>query len=207
MRKLIIVSLLTICLLVLIQGTFAEATTFTREFRDMEQSFSSTNKMFSFSVIATIQTEPDGSWFIGNTYQVNYTIQLTYVNETLYNNFTMSCFDSNAIQYQTDATLQNNGTLTFNITAESGMGSYGIDQAFSIAVFDNRHTITNGSWFPSMQDQPIHVDVVNKPITTPSNLSGLVIDPLYVVMICLFLIAIGAVAILAYKMGRKNPPK
>ena len=93
-----------IALLVVSQSAFVNAETFTREFRDIGQSYSPTDKRFSNDVIATIQTEPDGSWFIGNTYQVTYTIRVSYVNETLYDleSFTLHCYDSRAIQYQTD---------------------------------------------------------------------------------------------------------
>ena len=207
MRKVIILSILTICLLIVSQSTFVNAATFTREFRDIGHSYSPTDKRFSYDVIATIQTEPDGSWFIGNTYQVTYTIRLTYVNETLYDldSFTVHCYDSSAIQYQTDATFQNSGTLTFNVTAEAGMGNYGIDQAFSSTVYNDERTITGGSWFPSMYDEPIHINVVNMPTATPSNLSaGLFIEPLFVVMICLFIIVLVAVGVAAYKIGKKN---
>ncbi len=196
-----------IALLVVSQSAFVNAETFTREFRDIGQSYSPTDKRFSNDVIATIQTEPDGSWFIGNTYQVTYTIRVSYVNETLYDleSFTLHCYDSRAIQYQTDATFQNSGTLTFNITADATMGNMGIDQGFSLTVYDDGETITGGSWFPSMYDEPIRINVVNRPTATPSNISaGLFVDPLFVAMICVFLIILVAVIFVAYKIGKKN---
>ena len=208
MRKLIILSLLTICLLILSQSAFVNAATFTREFRDIGQSYSPTDKRFSYDVVATIETEPDGTWFIGNTYQVNYTIRLTYINETLYDfdSFTVHCYDSSATSYQTDATFQNSGTLTFNLKAEAGVGIYGIDQGFSSTVYDDEGSITGGSWFPSMYDEPISINLVNMPTATPSNLSaGLFIEPLYIAMICLFIIVLIAVGVVAYKIGKKKP--
>ena len=85
------------------------------------------------------------------------------------------------------------------------MGNMGIDQGFSLTVYDDGETITGGSWFPSMYDEPIRINVVNRPTATPSNISaGLFVDPLFVAMICVFLIILVAVIFVAYKIGKKN---
>jgi hypothetical protein len=207
MRKLTTLSLLIISVLFITsQIVCVSAESFSREFRDIGQSYSPTDRRFSYDVIATIQTEPDGSWLIGNTYQVTYTIKLTYVNETLYdiNSLTVRCYDSNAVQYQTEATFQNSGTLTFNVKAETGMDTYGLDQGFSSSVYDNQGSITAGSWFPSMYDEPIKVKVMNVPINTSNAFSrNLSIEPLYLAVILAIIVVIVAVAIIAYKLGRK----
>lgn len=201
------------CLLIIVlsmsQSALVAAESFSREFRDIKSEYSPTDKRYAFDVIATIQTESDGSWIIGHSYQVEYKITLSYLNETFYDrdSFSIHCYAERAIPsaWDTDVTAQNSGMLTYNVTAEP-MGNRGMNEPFAITLFNNGQIVGAGSWFPDMQHDPILITVVNPPTATPFNISErLSIEPIYIIMICLFIIILTAVGVAAYKIGKKQP--
>ncbi len=115
-----------------------------RDFGDIAVLNSEGTNIFAFDVIRSVETEVDGNWVSGNTYNCNWTIRLDYINQGFINGSSYILFyfptpldndpdympiNTNvtvkALNNQTQLSLtQKNGTLSATFTPQNTDGYF-----------------------------------------------------------------------------------
>jgi hypothetical protein len=170
-----------IMLLLTFEGlSTAHAQTITNDFgtTDITADNSAHNIVCTINVSTSILTEPNGKWLANSTYEVIWTISMTYVNQSLFDPdiFWVICNDQeNAVQEgvvqnvttpQTTATPYMKGELIALFKPTSPM-NFALNSSFSFAVFYKGNKVTSGTWKQNATYPPINVNVVTNQ-TNPS---------------------------------------
>jgi hypothetical protein len=203
MKSQLLLAITIIILLVTSFGiTVVRAETITYDFDNTDFNASQGGVFCTMRVMATITTEPEGNWIAKNIYQVNWTIAITYLNQSLYNDddFSIVCYNPvNVIQdagqnttiYQTTVTPQNSGTLSATFKPSTSM-SFSLDSSFSLTVYSKGNIVTSGSWSQGMNNNPpVTIKVLSQqinPSPTIPELPVLVIVPLFAIVLSVALI-------------------
>jgi len=196
-----------IALLVISEGaTIVHAQTLSKDFG--EQSFFNLNgdKGFSYYVKISVQTEQNGVWKVGNTYDVVWTISLTYVNTSIYtnNDFYLLFFEpslaNNQIVLQNDTTVRQgeDGTVSVEWTPTQPVSDYEISTFIGMKAYYNGQIMTGGLW---IQNEPIWINIVNN---QPESTNPSPMEPIYAyaIVIAVVIIAIG-IGAYAYTKRKK----
>jgi hypothetical protein len=151
------------------------AETLTKDFGETNfnsSDYSGYNIFCTIDVTATIQTEANGNWIENNTYQVNWTITITYLNQSIYDNndFFIDFYNPenndntilHTVTYETTVTPQESGTLSATFRPESGGRNFTLDSAFALKAYRNEGIISTGSWLQSFNNEPIQIIVENQ---------------------------------------------
>jgi hypothetical protein len=190
------------------------AETLTKDFGETNfnsSDYSGYNIFCTINVIATIQTEANGNWIENNTYQLNWTITITYLNQSLYDNdnFFIDFYNPqnndntilHIVTYETTVNPQESGTLSATFRPESGGRNFTLDSAFALKVYRNEGIITTGSWQQDFNNEPVQISI-EKRQSEPVNLS---IDPIYAYLaIAVVIIVIGIGTFLLIRKGKRG---
>ena len=142
--------------------------------------YSGHNIYCTINVTGTVQTEANGNWIANNAYEVNWTITITYLNQSIYNNndFSIEFYNpqnpiySNLIQNvvvsDTTVTPQKSGTLSMTFKPESAITGFKLDSAFALKVYDKENIVTSGSWLQSYNNPPIPINIVSSQQANPT---------------------------------------
>jgi hypothetical protein len=202
-----------VILLLTFEGlSIAHAQTLTNDFgtTNLTMDNSGHNILCTINVSTSIQTEPNGKWIANNTYEVNWTISITYLNQSLYdpNNFWIICNNpENIIQNavgqnvttpQTTATPHMKGELIM-IFKPSIPANFTLDSSFSFAVFYKGNKVTSGSWEQNATYQPININVVNNQVSPSPTI------PEFSLVGAISLLAVASVS-LVYLRKKKGKP-
>lgn len=181
MKKFSISVALLIILTILFAGSemaYAQTQMLTRDFGETAIVNSAGTNVFAYDVSQTAQCEPNGGWIWGNTYQVNWTVRLDYVNEDCINGSSYILFylptptdtDSNVmtqfITNQTQLSLsQKTGILSATFTPQNGTG-YGYSLNLPFAVYINSVNATDNLRPYTSQDVGFSTDLLNNAHTS-----------------------------------------
>jgi len=207
-----------IALLLISQGiVIVHAQILTKDFGETNfnsSDYSGHNIFCTIDVTAIIQTEPNGNWIENNTYQVNWTITMTYVNQSVvnsndfsivfYNPENLDLVPLHVVTSETTVTPQSSGTLSATFTPESASSNFTLNSDFALKVYNNGNIMTSGSWLQSFNNSPLSIAVErNQPQVTNSSPS---INPIYffVMVIALVIVVIG-IGAYAYTKRKKYP--
>lgn len=205
----VLVVLGVILLLVTCAGiATVHAQTLTKDFGETNFNSSGGGVFCKIDVTATIQTDPNGDWIKNNTYQINWFIQITYLNQSMYNpnDFSIVCYNpqnpvddtvvQNVINDTTTVTPQENGFgfLAMTFRPESAPKTFQLDSAFALNVYFKGHSVASGSWLQSFNNQPININVLNHQ-TNPSP----TVPELTPIALMVGLIAVSTMALLIRK--------
>jgi len=152
MKKVIVLLAMLITLTILFAGSemvYAQTQMLTHDFGETAIVNSIGTNVFAYSVSQIVECEPNGGWICGNTYRVNWTVRLDYVNEAFINGSSYILFylptpsdtDSNVtvqfIENQTQLNLiEKTGTLSATFKPQNGTG-YGYSFNLPFAVYIN----------------------------------------------------------------------
>jgi hypothetical protein len=140
----ILASILVVVLLVISESTIIvhaqsvqKQTFFTDDYGDTAEINSAGTNVFAYDLSQSLQNEPNGGWISGDTYQVNWTIRLDYIDQDIINGSSYVLFylpsplDTNSnvvtqvITNQTQLSLtQKTGTLSATFKPENATGYY-----------------------------------------------------------------------------------
>lgn len=197
--------------------------TLTKDFGVSNVQSSNGSTEFSYDVTVNIQTEPNGDWICGKTYHVSWVITLTYVNQTMFNDFTITFYQSfpTEIPNYADFTspsgmvsailrplpYQTVGTPSTTFTIGNKSENFQFDFELDYSVTNNglpayypvsgESVLDNGEW---LQNTPLYINIVSQknPLQVISNPSF--IQPIYFSAVVI-VIVIGAYAYI--KKGKK----
>jgi hypothetical protein len=171
---------------------------------------------WTMQVTAIIQTEGDTNWIANNTYEVNWTITITYLNQSMYNGngFSLDCYNpenpiydtvlQHTVTYETTVTPQHSGTLSMTFRPESAPMDFKLASSFALKVYYKGNIVTSGSWVQPDQTFngiPASISVENQPqVANPSP-----IEPICVIamIIAVVLIVIG-IGVFAYRYTKRR---
>ena len=137
----------------------------------------------TIDITATIQTEPNGHWIQNKTYSVNWTIAITYVNQSIYNssdffitfsNPASPVYDSveNPPAWQDTLTVTPEHSETMSVTERPlSAGTSEFHSSFSWNAFTAKYNVEFGAWKPSSNTPKLYITVEPNqtlPITTPT---------------------------------------
>ncbi|HMK94059.1 MAG TPA: hypothetical protein VK536_01535 [Candidatus Limnocylindrales bacterium] len=89
--SILFVSLSIIAMLVISEGvSTVHAKTLTKDFGILNVTNENGSTICSFDVTVNIQTESNGDWICGKIYDVSWVLTLTYINQTMLNDFTIT---------------------------------------------------------------------------------------------------------------------
>lgn len=212
-----------IALLIISEGaTIVHAQTLTQDFGVTNITSLNGSKAYSYDVTVNIQTEPNGDWISGKTYQVGWVITLMYVNQSIFNDFSIlfylpsqwgnsdfTDFTPQIITNETQLSLQQKvGTLNMTFTAGNTPENFQFYVDLMLTVSNNGQVISfdNGEWF---QNTPLYINLVYNP-NYPSQTNSSSIQPIYVIgmAVSVVIIAIGIGAYAYTRKGKKSlsPP-
>ena len=201
MKSLKLFTVLSIIIfLVMFEGiSIVHAQTLTKDFGETIFNSSDGGVFCKIDVTATVQTDPNYDWIKNHTYQINWFIQITYLNQSTYNtdDFSIVCYNpENPVQEavthrvvneSTSVTAQQNafGYLAMTFTPQNASTSFQLDSSFSLKVYYKGSIVTSGSWLQSSNNQPINIDVLNNqtnPSPTVPELTHLALGVAFVVV-------------------------
>ena len=146
-----------------------------------------------------VQTEQNDNWIVNNSYEVDWVIKLTYLNESIYDRDSFSIVCYNPQNFLSDNILQNctiyetavtppkdTGTLSAKFTPIATI-NYELDTAFGLKVFDKARMRGSGYWW---QNEPIPISIVEQ-----SNNDGITPYDITDVFLWVGIVAIGAIII------------
>ena len=162
MHILAVVSMI-VMLVTLIGINVVQAQTLTQDFGVTSINSLNGSKGYSYDVTVNIQTEPNGDWISGNTYQVAWVITLIDVNQANFNDFSIlfylpsewgnpdfTDFTPQFIINQTQLSLQQKtGTLNMTFTAGNTKEAFQFYFDLMFTVSNNGQVIDfdKGMWF------------------------------------------------------------
>jgi hypothetical protein len=188
------------------------AKTLTIDCGETTHQYADSDIRWSFNVTMTVQTEQNGNWIVNNTYEVDWGMKLTYLNESIYDrdSFSIVCYDpqnylsdnirQNCTIYETTVTPDDSGTLSMKFTPIATM-NYELDTAFGLKVFDKAGIRGSGSWQQDWQNEPIPISIEK----SQAELVNPSIDPIYAYLaIAGVIIVIGIGTFLLIRKGKRN---
>ena len=156
-----------IVLLITFEGiSVVHAQTLSKDFGETNFNSSDGSVFCKIDVTATIQTDPNGDWIKNHTYQVNWFIQITYLNQSIYNadDFSIGCYNpenplqdtvvQRVVNESTTVTPQKNafGYLAMTFTPQSVPASFRLDSSFALKVYYKGNIVASGSWLQSSEE-------------------------------------------------------
>jgi hypothetical protein len=185
---------------------------FRHDFGDTAEINSSGTNVFAYDIGQNMQTEPNGGWITGNTYQVNWTIRLDYVNQDIVNGNSYILFYlpsplstepacvTQIVINQTQLSLtQKTGTLSAAFTAGNATG-YFFGLNLKCALYVNG-VIYNGTLRTDVpQDATFSTDVLNN--EAPSQTTAAPEFPSMLIVLIVIALSL-SVAIAVIRRNRK----
>ena len=193
--------------------TIVHGQTLTIDFGETELIDSNGDKYCSFCVTMIMETEPNGNWILDNTYEVRYAITLTYLNQSIYDNYDFSIYfnlpvtmldfgffyEIQELQSYTHVTLQNMGNLSRIYRPVSAPMEFEFFTSLVLKVYYEEEIRFDGVWQQSNQTEPIMINVEH----SQSDSMYLPFNDIYlylVITVAIFLILI----VLFLKLKKKN---
>ena len=154
---------------------------FRHDFGDTAEINSSGTNVFAYDISQNMQTEPNGGWITGNTYQVNWTIRLDYVNQDIVNgnsyilfylpsplNTEPVCVTQIVINQTRLSLTQETGTLSATFTAGNATG-YFFGLNIKCALYVNGVIYNDTLRTDVPQDATFSIDVLNNETSSQST--------------------------------------
>lgn len=202
--------------LITLKPANAQSETITKDFGEVSFNAYKTGVICKIDVTVTIQSEPNGNWIINHEYGIDWSIRLTYLNQSMYDSkdFSIVCYNpQNRIAmweqmktYNTTVTLQNEGNLALAFRPTIPW-TFELDSFFTLTFYYKGNIVSTGDWVQP-KNQLIDINIVSDqqanttqtPATSPTQIpTPTIIVP--IVLVVVLLIAI--VSLLLYRRHRR----
>jgi len=149
--------------------------TITKEYEYTSYSGSGA-KGFSFRVRIVIETEGDNTWMEDKSYRIDFTVTLTYLNQSIFtpNEFYLLFYSASVFSFQTEklvnstkVDLWRDGTLSLKFTNYVNVERFQLNPYLQYEIHDRNEKLN--AWWSS--NEPIYIDFKSSSTPSPSLLS------------------------------------